>query len=190
MTSAPIRSPSAPRTGSFAGSIDGNGGPPPRCEGRRRHADAPPLAGINTIPVQRPSTAARGRQRLDRVIEQLTVNAGGSIGGNGHRPRSRSTAARWPGRLDRHAHDPRRPGLTSRGLHRRGLAHASGSHQCHGTATLAGTVQAGRARQLHRAHVHDLSAAGGRSGTFGSLTTSGLPAGFAAALSYTGTTRS
>jgi hypothetical protein len=32
-----------------------------------------------------------------------------------------------------------------------------------------------------------LSAAGGRSGTFGSLTTSGLPAGFAAALSYTGT---
>ena len=57
-----------------------------------------------------------------------------------------------------------------------------------GTATLAGTVQAvfGPGSYIARTYTI-LSAAGGRSGTFGSLTTSGLPAGFAAALSYTGT---
>ena len=52
-----------------------------------------------------------------------------------------------------------------------------------GTATLAGTVQAvfGPGSYIARTYTI-LSAAGGRSGTFGSLTTSGLPAGFAAAL--------
>jgi len=57
-----------------------------------------------------------------------------------------------------------------------------------GTATLAGTVQAvfGPGSYIARTYTI-LSAAGGRSGTFGSLTTSGLPAGFAASLSYTGT---
>jgi autotransporter-associated beta strand protein len=57
-----------------------------------------------------------------------------------------------------------------------------------GTATLAGTVQAvfGPGSYIARTYTI-LSANGGRSGTFGSLTTNGLPAGFAASLSYTGT---
>jgi hypothetical protein len=57
-----------------------------------------------------------------------------------------------------------------------------------GTATLAGTVQAvfGPGSYIARAYTI-LSAAGGRSGTFGNLTTSGLPAGFTASLSYGGT---
>ena len=57
-----------------------------------------------------------------------------------------------------------------------------------GTATLAGTVQAVFAPGSSFARTYTiLSAAGGRSGTFGSLTTTGLPAGFTASLSYTAT---
>jgi autotransporter-associated beta strand protein len=57
-----------------------------------------------------------------------------------------------------------------------------------GTASLGGTVQAvfGPGSYLTRTYTI-LSAAGGRSGTFGSLVTSGLPAGFTAALRYTAT---
>jgi autotransporter-associated beta strand protein len=57
-----------------------------------------------------------------------------------------------------------------------------------GTASLGGTVQAvfGPGSYLTRTYTI-LSAAGGRSSTFGSLTTSGLPAGFTASLSYTAT---
>jgi autotransporter-associated beta strand protein len=57
-----------------------------------------------------------------------------------------------------------------------------------GTASLGGTVQAvfGPGSYLTRTYTI-LSAAGGRNGTFGSLTTPGLPAGFTASLSYTAT---
>ena len=57
-----------------------------------------------------------------------------------------------------------------------------------GTATLAGTVQANFApgSYLNRSYTI-LSAAGGRTGTFDALTTSGLPAGFQPTLTYTGT---
>jgi autotransporter-associated beta strand protein len=55
-----------------------------------------------------------------------------------------------------------------------------------GTASLAGTVQAAFAAGSSVSRTYTiLSAAGGRSGTFGSLTTTGLPAGFTASLSYT-----
>ena len=57
-----------------------------------------------------------------------------------------------------------------------------------GTATLAGTVQAAFASGSYVSRTYTiLSAAGGRSGTFGSLTTSNLPAGFTASLSYSAT---
>jgi autotransporter-associated beta strand protein len=56
-----------------------------------------------------------------------------------------------------------------------------------GTAALAGTVQATFAAGSYVPRTYTiLSAAGGRSGTFGSLTTTGLPTGFTASLSYTG----
>ena len=57
-----------------------------------------------------------------------------------------------------------------------------------GTASLAGTVQAvfGPGSSFARTYTI-LSAAGGSTGTFGSLTTTGLPAGFTASLSYTAT---
>jgi len=57
-----------------------------------------------------------------------------------------------------------------------------------GSATLAGTVQAVFAPGSYVTHRYTiLSAAGGRSGTFNALTTTNLPAGFAASLSYTAT---
>jgi autotransporter-associated beta strand protein len=58
-----------------------------------------------------------------------------------------------------------------------------------GTATLAGTVQANFAPGSYLSRSYTiLSAAGGRSGTFNALSTSGLPAGFQPTLRYTGTT--
>ena len=57
-----------------------------------------------------------------------------------------------------------------------------------GTATLGGTVQAVFGPGSYVARTYTIvSAAGGRSGTFGGLTTSTLPAGFSASLSYTAT---
>jgi len=57
-----------------------------------------------------------------------------------------------------------------------------------GSATLAGTVQAAFASGSYVSRVYTiLSAAGGRSGTFNTLTTTNLPAGFTASLSYTAT---
>jgi autotransporter-associated beta strand protein len=57
-----------------------------------------------------------------------------------------------------------------------------------GSAALAGTVQAVFASGSYVTRTYTiLSAASGRSGTFSSLTTSNLPAGFVASLSYTAT---
>jgi autotransporter-associated beta strand protein len=57
-----------------------------------------------------------------------------------------------------------------------------------GSATLGGTVQAVFTPGGYIARTYTiLSANGGLTGTFGSLTTNGLPAGFEASLSYTGT---
>jgi autotransporter-associated beta strand protein/T5SS/PEP-CTERM-associated repeat protein len=57
-----------------------------------------------------------------------------------------------------------------------------------GTATLAGTVQAVFAPGSYMTRAYTiLSAAGGRIGTFNALTTTNLPANFAASLSYTAT---
>ena len=58
-----------------------------------------------------------------------------------------------------------------------------------GTASLAGTVNANFAPGTYSARGFTiLTADGGRTGTFGALDTSGLPAGFRASLSYTGNT--
>ena len=66
---------------------------------------------------------------------------------------------------------------------------ASSAPTSRGSATLAGTVQAAFASGSYVSRTYTiLSAAGGLSGTtFSSLTTSNLPAGFTASLSYTAT---
>src|SRR5262249_44234533 len=57
-----------------------------------------------------------------------------------------------------------------------------------GSATLAGTVQAAFVPGSYVTRTYTIiSAAGGRSGTFNTLTTTNLPAGFTASLSYTAT---
>jgi outer membrane autotransporter protein len=57
-----------------------------------------------------------------------------------------------------------------------------------GSATLAGTVQAAFAPGSYVTHTYTIvSASGGRVGTFDSLSTTGLPAGFQVALSYSDT---
>jgi len=57
-----------------------------------------------------------------------------------------------------------------------------------GSAALAGTVQAVFASGSYAARAYTIvSAAGGRSGTFNTLTTTNLPSGFTASLSYTAT---
>ncbi len=57
-----------------------------------------------------------------------------------------------------------------------------------GTATVSGTVQALFQPGTYLGKNYTiLSAAGGRSGTFGNLTTGNLPAGFEASLSYNST---
>jgi outer membrane autotransporter protein len=56
-----------------------------------------------------------------------------------------------------------------------------------GTASLAGIVQAAFAPGSYMQRQYTILHSGGLSGTFDSLVTTGLPAGFIAALSYTGT---
>jgi autotransporter-associated beta strand protein len=57
-----------------------------------------------------------------------------------------------------------------------------------GTATLAGTLRASFARGTYSARTYTLlSATGGRTGTFGTFSTAGLPGGFQTNLSYTST---
>ena len=117
--------------------------------------------------------------------------AGGTIGGNGiiGNTTINSGGTLCARQLDRHPHRAGQPGVRRRprpisSRSRRRLPTAPTSL---GTATprrhRAGGVRVG---SLHPRTYTILSAAGGSTGTFSSLTTSGLPAGFAAALSYTG----
>ena len=121
----------------------------------------------------------------------LTVNAGGTIGGNGI---VGNTTINNGGTLS--------PGnsigtLTVQGnlVMTSAAAYivevsptAADRTNVTGTATLAGTVQAVFAPGSYLARTYTiLSATGGSTGAFGSLTTSGLPAGFTASLSYTAT---
>jgi autotransporter-associated beta strand protein len=66
---------------------------------------------------------------------------------------------------------------------------ASSTTNVSGTATLAGTAQANFTQGTYVERNYTiLTAAGGRTGTFDVLTTSGLPAGFQTSLTYTGNT--
>ena len=120
----------------------------------------------------------------------LTVNAGGSIGGNGILPSTTINGGTLaPGNSIGTLTIQGNLVLTSAAAYIVEVSPTQADRtNVTGTATLAGTVQAvfGPGSYIARTYTI-LSAAGGRSGTFGSLTTSGLPAGFAAALSYTGT---
>ncbi len=121
----------------------------------------------------------------------LTVNAGGTIGGNGI---IGNTTINNGGTLS--------PGNSIGTLTVQGnLVMASAAAyivevsptaadrtNVTGTASLGGTVQAVFAPGAYISRTYTiLSATGGSTGTFGSLTTSGLPAGFTASLSYTAT---
>ena len=91
--------------------------------------------------------------------------------------------------LDRHPHRAGQPGADlGRRLPRRGLAHERRPHQCHRHGEprrhRAGGVRPGR---LYRAHLHHPLGRGRKHRHVRSLTTSGLPAGFTASLSYTAT---
>ena len=120
----------------------------------------------------------------------LTVNAGGSIGGNGILPSTTINGGTLsPGNSIGTLTIQGNLVLTAAAAYIVEVSPTQADRtNVTGTATLAGTVQAvfGPGSYIARTYTI-LSAAGGRSGTFGSLTTSGLPAGFAAALSYTGT---
>ena len=120
----------------------------------------------------------------------LTVNAGGSIGGNGTIALTTINGGTLsPGNSIGTLTIQGNLVLTSAAAYIVEVSPTQADRtNVTGTATLAGTVQAVFAPGSYIARTYTiLSAAGGRSGTFGSLTTIGLPAGFAATLSYTGT---
>jgi outer membrane autotransporter protein len=149
------------------------------------------LAGINTY--TGPTTVNGGTLSVNGSIASssgLTVNAGGSIGGNGILPSTTINGGMLaPGNSIGTLSINGNLVLTSAAAYIVEVSPTQADRtNVTGTATLAGTVQAvfGPGSYIARTYTI-LSAAGGRSGTFGSLTTNGLPAGFAAALSYTGT---
>ena len=121
----------------------------------------------------------------------LTVNAGGTIGGNGTIGNTTINAGGTlsPGNSIGTLTVQGNLVLTSAAAYIVEVSSTNADRtNVTGTATLGGTVQAVFAPGGSFARAYTiLSATGGRSGTFGSLTTSGLPAGFTASLSYTAT---
>ena len=120
----------------------------------------------------------------------LTVNAGGTIGGNGtigNTTISGGTLA--PGNSIGTLTVQGNLVMTSAAAYIVEVSPANADRtNVTGTASLGGTVQAvfGPGAYISRTYTI-LSATGGSTGTFSSLTTSGLPAGFKAGLSYTAT---
>jgi autotransporter-associated beta strand protein/T5SS/PEP-CTERM-associated repeat protein len=120
----------------------------------------------------------------------LTVNAGGTIGGNGTIGNTTINGGTLsPGNSIGTLTVQGNLVLTSAAAYIVEVSPTAADRtNVTGTANLAGTVQAvfGPGAYIARTYTI-LSAAGGSTGTFGSLTTTGLPAGFTASLSYTAT---
>jgi autotransporter-associated beta strand protein/T5SS/PEP-CTERM-associated repeat protein len=124
------------------------------------------------------------------VNSALTVNAGGTIGGNGiigNTTINGGTLA--PGNSIGTLTVQGNLVMTSAAAYIVEVSPTNADRtNVTGTATLGGTVQAVFAPGAYISRSYTiLSATGGRIGTFGSLTTPGLPAGFTAGLSYTAT---
>jgi autotransporter-associated beta strand protein len=120
----------------------------------------------------------------------VTVNAGGTIGGTGTIGNTTiNGGALSPGNSIGTLTVQGNLVLTAAAVYIVEISPASADRtNVTGTASLGGTVQAafGPGAYIARSYTI-LSAAGGSTGTFGSLTTTGLPAGFTANLSYTPT---
>jgi autotransporter-associated beta strand protein/T5SS/PEP-CTERM-associated repeat protein len=124
------------------------------------------------------------------VNSALTVNAGGTIGGNGiigNTTINGGTLA--PGNSIGTLTVQGNLVMTSAAAYIVEVSPTNADRtNVTGTATLGGTVQAVFTPGAYISRSYTiLSATGGRIGTFGSLSTSGLPAGFTAGLSYTAT---
>ena len=120
----------------------------------------------------------------------LTVNAGGTIGGNGTIGNTTINGGTLsPGNSIGTLTVQGNLVLTSAAAYIVEVSPTNADRtNVTGTATLAGTVQAVFAPGGYFARTYTiLSATGGSTGTFSNLTTSGLPAGFTASLSYTAT---
>jgi autotransporter-associated beta strand protein/T5SS/PEP-CTERM-associated repeat protein len=124
------------------------------------------------------------------VNSALTVNAGGTIGGNGtigNTIINGGTLA--PGNSIGTLTVQGNLVMTSAAAYVVEVSPSNADRtNVTGTASLGGTVQAVFTPGAYISRSYTiLSATGGSTGTFGSLTTSGLPAGFKAGLSYTAT---
>jgi autotransporter-associated beta strand protein len=149
------------------------------------------LTGINTY--FGPTTINGGILSVNGSILKssgVTVNAGGALGGNGQLPSvTINGGALAPGNSIGTITINGNLVLSSAATYMVEVSPSEADRtNVTGKASLAGTVAASFAPGSYVARSYTiLSAAGGLNGTFAALTTAGLPAGFAASLTYTGT---
>ncbi len=128
-------------------------------------------------------------ERLDRASSGLTVNAGATVGGNGTLPSTTINGTLAPGNSIGAITINGNLVLGAGSIYQVEVSPTAADRtNVTGTATLAGSAQLIFTPGAYSSNTYTiLSAAGGRSGTFGTVTASGLPATLSASLSYTAT---